>query len=158
MASNSRNTVRTLLQVFLALVIAGLAYYLYYSITAPYEVIERQREMTQLTRERMTQIRTAMVHHNEVRDGYPHSLDSLVEFVKTDSLLVNARDSVFGISEGSEFNPDSLPYSPRTGNRFVLEVNDTLETPTYVLRDPDSGDSIGTVTPDITELNAASWE
>lgn len=158
MASNSRNTTRTILQVFLAIVIAGLAYYLYYSITAPYELIERQRERTQMTRERMTQVRTAMVHHNEVKGGYPHSLDSLVEFVKTDSLLTTARDSVFEISEDSEFNPDSLPYSPRTGNRFELEVNDTLETPTYVLRDPDSRDSIGTVGTDITDLNAASWD
>ncbi len=158
MASNSRNTARSFLQVFLALVIAGLSYYLYHSITAPYDRIERQREITQMTRQRMTQIRTAMVRHNEVRDGYPQSLDSLVEFVKTDSLLVNARDSVFELAEGTEFNPDSLPFSPRTGNRFELEVNDTLETPTYVLRDPDSRDSIGTTTGDITDLNAASWE
>ena len=158
MASNSRNTARTFLQVFLALVIAGLSYYLYYSITAPYERIERQREITEMTRKRMTQVRTAMVRHNEVKGGYPHSLDSLVAFVKTDSLLVNARDSVFELTEGTDFNPDSLPYSPRTGNRFELEVNDTLETPTYVLRDPDSRDSIGTVGADITDLNAASWE
>lgn len=158
MASNSRNTARSFLQVFLALVIAGLSYYLYHSITAPYEKVERQRELTEMTRQRMKQVRTAMVRHNEARDGYPHTLDSLVEFVKTDSLLVNARDSVFDLAEGAEFNPDSLPYSPRTGNKFILEVNDTLETPTYVLRDPDSRDSIGTVGADITELNAASWE
>ena len=158
MASNSRNTARSFLQVFLALVIAGLAYYLYHSITAPYERVERQRELTEMTRERMTQIRTAMVRHNEVKDGYPSSLDSLVEFVKTDSVLVNARDSVFELQQGEEFDPDSLPYSPRTGNKFILAVNDTLQTPTYVLKDPDSRDSIGTTAPDITDLNAASWQ
>lgn len=158
MASNSRNTGRIVLQVVLAVVIAGLSYYLYYSITEPYEQVQRQEELTELTRERMKQVRTAMVRHNEVKEGFPHTLDSLVEFAKTDSLISEARDSVFELGPNEELNLDSLPYSPRTGNKFLLEVNDTIEVPTYVLKDPDSADSIGTSGGDITQRNAASWE
>jgi hypothetical protein len=41
---------------------------------------------------------------------------------------------------------------------FELTVNDTARVKTYLLKDPDSDDQIGTVEPDVTRLNAASWE
>ena len=63
-------------------------------------------------------------------------------------------DSVFG----DGFMPDSLPFSPRTGNPFEYAVNDTGRVVIYLLKDPDSDDRIGALTPDITLLNAASWE
>lgn len=158
MASNSGETVRKVVQVVLAIVIAGLAYYLYYSITEPYERIERQRELTELTRQRMMDIRAGMIRHKEVRDSFPDSLGQLKQFIQEDSLTWAARDSIFETAaQDVEFNIDSLFYSPRTGNRFVLVVNDTLPTPTYVLRDPDSEDSIGTSGSDVTRINAPSW-
>lgn len=146
--------VRIGIQVVLAVAIVVLAVILYQSITEPYEVIKRQRALTQDTRERMSHIRTAMVRHDRVHGRFPSTLDSLVMFVKQDSLLTEKQDSVFG----EAIVPDSLPYSPRTGKRFELTVNDTSRVATYLLEDPDTGDRIGTVEPDVTRLNAASWE
>lgn len=153
MALESRG-LRVGLQIVLAIVIVVLGYVLYESITEPYQVIERQREVTERTRERMSNIRTAMIHYERQNERYPLTLDSLVNFVKTDSLLSIRRDSVFGAS----VVPDSLPYSPRTGRMFELAVNDTARVKTYLLEDPDSDDRIGTLEPDVTRLNAASWE
>lgn len=146
--------VRIAVQVVLAVAIAVLAYILYQSITEPYAIIERQRALTEQTRERMAHVRTAMVRYERVNERFPTTLDSLVMFVKEDSLMQLKADSVFG----AEVVPDSLPFSPRTGKRFDLTVNDTSRVKIYLLEDPDSDDHIGAVQPDITRLNAASWE
>ncbi len=153
MASSSQG-IRVALQILLAIVIVGLSYWLYVSITEPYAVVERQRAMTDLTRTRMDYVRKAMVRYEQVNNRYPSSLDSLVIFVRQDSVFQADGDSLFGPS----FVVDSLPYSPRTGNRFKLAVNDTARVKTYLLEDPDSDDHIGTVASDVTRLNAASWE
>lgn len=144
---------RVAIQIVLAIAIIGLAYYLYVSITEPYNVIERQEELTRQTRERMTQIRTAQVEFEKRYDYFTGSLDTLVIFLK-DSLTEQQVDSLYSAS----FVPDSLPFSPRTGNRFVLSINDTLSVDVYLLEDPDSDDQIGTLTADVTQVNAASWE
>ena len=153
MASSSRG-VQTALQVVLALAILVLTYFLYESITAPYEAVERQKELTERTRERMSEIRSAMIEHNRREGRFITTLESLVMWLKTDSAMVAQADSVFGMG----FMADSLPFSPRTGNRFELAVNDTSRTATYRIDDPDSDDHIGTLTGDVTQLNAASWE
>src|SRR5690606_7571302 len=106
------------------------------------------------TRDRMSNVRAAMIHYERIHNRYPLTLDSLVQFVKTDSLLAIKADSVFG----DEVNPDSLPYSPRTGQMFELAVNDTARVKTYLFKDPDTDDQIGTIAPDVTRLNAASRE
>lgn len=153
MASSSRG-LQTGLQIVLGIAIVALAYVLYVSITEPYDRVERQKEITDLTRERMRDVRTAMVQYERVNDRYITSLDSLVMWVKADSFMTATTDSLFG--QGT--NVDSLVYSPRTGKMFELTVNDTTRVATYELRDPDSNDAIGTTTGDVTRLNAANWE
>lgn len=145
---------RTGIQAVLAIVIVGLGYYLYLSITEPYEEILRQEELTERTRDRMDDIRAVMIRYEEMNDRYVTSLDSLLDFAKQDSLISLKVDSLFG--EG--FVLDSLIYSPRTGKPFELAVNDTGRVAIYLLTDPDSDDKIGSLTPDITMINAASWE
>ncbi|WP_456427367.1 hypothetical protein [Rhodocaloribacter sp.] len=145
---------RVALQIVLGIVIVILAYYLYVSITEPYKVIERQKELTRLTRERMDDVRTALVLYERDKDRFPLTLDSLVMYVKTDSVFMLHADSIFG----GPVNPDSLPYSPRTGKPFEYAVNDTAKVKIYLLKDPDSDDQIGSLIPDVTLLNAASWE
>ena len=70
------------------------------------------------------------------------------------SLASVAGDSLFGPG----FNPDSLLFSPRTGDRFVYALNDTGRVAIYLLKDPNTEDQIGSAVPDVTQLNAASWE
>jgi len=82
------------------------------------------------------------------------TLDSLMIFAKGNDFLRAKSDSLFG----NGFNLDSLTYSPRTGKRFGYALNDTSRVKIYELKDPDSDDVIGTLEPDITQVNAASWE
>lgn len=153
MASNSQG-IRVGIQIVLAIVIIGLAYWLYVSITEPWKVVERQQELTERTRDRMDEVRAALIRFEEREDRFPYSLDSLQIWIQTDSLMRLQADSLFG----SSFNADSLIYSPRTGKQFEYAVNDTARVMMYRLKDPDSDDVIGTLEPDPTELNAASWE
>lgn len=142
------------IQIVLAIAIVGLAFFLYQSITKPWERVERQREMTERTRARMDDIRSALIRYEREEGRYPLTLDSLVTYIGTDSLLQAEADSIFG----ADFNLDSLLYSPRTGQPFEYAVNDTARVKTYLLEDPDSDDAIGTLEPDPTRLNASNWE
>jgi hypothetical protein len=153
MASSS-GTIQTVIQVVLALVIAGLAYVLYQSITEPYERIERQEAITEATRARMANIRTALVDYERDSAAYPDSMGALLKHIRNDSTLSARQDSVFG----TRLNLDSLFYSPRTGTAFSYTVSDTGRVETYLLEDPDTDDKIGTLTGDPTQANAASWE
>lgn len=153
MASSSQG-IRIGIQIVLAIVIIGLGYWLYLSITEPWAVVERQQELTEQTRARMDNVRAALIRYEEREDRFPSSLDSLHMWVQTDSVIQAHADSLFG----SGFDADSLIYSPRTGKKFEYAVNDTARVMMYQLKDPDSRDVIGTLEPDPTELNAASWE
>jgi hypothetical protein len=153
MASSSQG-IRTAVQVLLAIVIIALFYWLYVSITAPYAAVERAREVTELTRDRMELVRTSLVTYERQEDTFPSTLDSLMLWIRSDSFMVANRDSLLGRT----VNYDSLFYSPRTGNRFLYSLNDTGRVAIYLLKDPDSEDQIGSELPDVTQLNAASWE
>lgn len=151
MASNS---LRVGLQILLWVLIIGLSYVLYRSITEPYELIERQQELTDMTRLRMDKIRQVAIHFETHHDRFPATLDSLSLYAMQDSAFLAVRDSIFG----DGFPIDSLMYSPRTGKRFAYAINDTSRVNTYLLEDPDSKDKIGTLLSDVTLVNAASWE
>ncbi|MEL6769938.1 MAG: hypothetical protein AAFN13_03900 [Bacteroidota bacterium] len=149
---------RIAIQLVLAVAIVALGYYLYFRITEPGKQYERQLELTDLTRERMNHLRTAMIAFERENDYYTRDLDSLVAFVKADSLIMARRDSVFQLEPGQTILVDSLPFSPRTGTRFQLSVNDTSDVDIYLLQDPDSDDQIGSAEPIASMRNAANWE
>ncbi len=147
-----------LLSLVLGIIIIALGYYLYRSIVDPYqEVIERE-QITEQVRERMKTVRDALIHFDQRTGDFPPTeggLDSLVQFLKTDSLMVAARDSLF---DTAPFNPDSVIYSPRPPHpKFEYTLNDTLRPPIYLLEDPDTDDHIGSLT-NTSVLNAANWE
>jgi hypothetical protein len=145
-----------IIQLILAIIIAALAYVLYHSIKDPYKAIERQEELTELTRGRMEHIRTGLTRFYELNERFPLTLDTLVTFVQEDSLLVARPDSFFTMTP---YYPDSLPFLPRDPERsFEYAVNDTSRIKIYFLKDPDTDDTIGALTPDITMVHAASWE
>jgi len=146
--------IRIGIQVVLVFLILGLSYYLYYSITEPFDRIERQQQMTEDTRTRMSNIRTALIDYERDSTSFPDSLLVLRAHIQNDSVLSTAQDSVFG----GPINLDSLFFSPRTGKQFQYTVNDTGRVATYLLKDPDSEDQIGTLEPDPTRTHAASWE
>ena len=147
--------VKVVIQIVLGLVIIALGYWLYISITAPWEAVERERAVTAMTRDQMDKVRIALIRHERVEDRFPGTLDSLLIWIRQDSVIQSNPDSVF---ERMNINLDSLVYSPRTGNRFLYTLNDTGRVKIYLLKDPDSDDRIGSESPDVTQLNAASWE
>ncbi len=147
---------RTTLQVVLAIVIAGLAYFLYYSVTEPYEAIEREQRRVEEVRNRMVDIRTALNRYERDSTSYPDSLDQLMAHIESDTELLDNRDSLFQTS----FELDSMFYSPRNGEPFIYTLSDTGQVATYLLEAPapDTTDQIGTLTGDPTRTNVASWE
>ncbi len=153
MASGSQNK-RVIIQVVLGILILCMGYFLYDSITEPWAAVERQEELTERTRLRMSNVRAALIRFDERTGRFPGSLDSLHIWVQTDSTMQAHSDSLFG----SGANIDSFIVSPRTGKQFEYEINDTSRVMVYLLSDPDSNDEIGTLEPDPTRLNAASWE
>ena len=149
----SSQGLRIAIQVLLGIAIIALGYWLYVSITAPWAAVEQERAITAETRGQMNKVRLALITHERALDKFPSTLDSLVIWVRTDSATVVDWDSLYGV------NPDSMLYSPRTGNRFLYTLIDTGRVAIYLLKDPDSDDQIGSTNPDdITTLNAASWE
>lgn len=140
----------------LAVVIIFLAWLLYDSITTPYKKIEKQREVTEHVRHRMTVVRDALVEHQRRESKFPQTLDDLITWLKTDDAIAASADSLFQFRPPYTYNPDSLVFSPRTGNRFQYTLNDTLRPNVYLLVDPDSDDAIGSLDR-TTLLNATNW-
>ena len=153
MASNARK-IQSGIQVVLAIVIVGLCYVLYTSIVEPYQRVIRAQEVTEMTRERMDELRTSMIMYEREHGRFVSTVDSLVMWLRNDSLMSIKSDSIFG----KVLMLDSLAYSPRTGRAFELTINDTSDVAIYLLKDPDSDDTIGSLVPDLTLLHAASWE
>lgn len=160
--AQGNSAVRIGIQVVLAVVIVVGAYLLYHAITDPWNTYQAEQRETTMTRARMDNIRTALIAYRDDAERYPTSLDSLVTFVKTDSAYIGEDLSeVFVIPEGTSFDPDSLPFSPRSGSPYVYEVvrNDSANVEIYYLQDPDNPeDFIGAREPDPARRNAASWE
>lgn len=144
--------------LFLWLVIIGLGYLLFDSIWSPYqEVLEQRRAQTEV-RDRMESIRDALIAYNRANEQFPENLDQLEEFLRTDSLMVAQRDSLFAKGFSSGFDLDRFTYTPRaSGSRFEYARNDTLRPQIYLLTDPDSEDRIGSLQR-TTLLNASSWD
>lgn len=141
-------------QIGLGIVIAVLAFFLYDSITAPWEAVEREQRLTDMTRARMDQVRIALRHFEDANDRFPGTIDSLVAWVAEDSVMSLNPDSVFH----GPFDPTQVLNSARSGARFTYVLNDTGRVKVYYLKDPDSDDHIGSTEPDISALHAASWE
>lgn len=158
MASSGASGSDLAVRALLGLLIVGLCVVLFYVTVVPAQRAEAAQRETDLTRERMGDVRTALIAYRDSMQGYPSTLDSLVLFVRSDSAF-NAE------IEGQEerlrpLNVDSLVYSPRTGNRFLYEVvEDTTGLQIYWVGDPDMvEDSIGARIPNPALRNAASWE
>jgi hypothetical protein len=150
-----------LLSIVLGIIILVLGYYLYHSIVDPYQQVIERQQMTERVRTKMTIIRDALNYYKTNKGDYPPSeggLDSLVSFLKTDSLMVAQGDSLFTVAGQDTFNPDSLIFSPRPPHkRFEYTLNDTIRPQIYLLADPDTDDRIGDLNR-TTLLNAASWK
>lgn len=159
MASTGASGSELAIRAVLGLLIVGLVVVLFFVTVVPAQRAAAAQRQTDLTRERMSDIRTALITYRDSFDVYPSSLDSLILYTRTDSAF-QAQSS----AQENRLRPvsiDSLLYSPRTGTRFQYEVveDDSTGLQIYWLADPDmESDSIGARDPNPALRNAASWE
>jgi type II secretory pathway pseudopilin PulG len=139
-------------------VIIGLAYVLFDSIYTPYQKIVEQRQETEQVRDRMEAIRDALIQYQRDNETFPANLDSLVTYLKTDSLMIARADSLFGRPAIVPYDVDRFTYTIReSGSRFEYALNDTLRPQIYLLSDPDTDDKVGSLER-TTMLNASNWD
>ncbi len=147
-----------LIGILLWVVIMGLGYVLFDSIYSPYQEVVKQREEIRQVRDRMEALRDALIAYQRTKEAFPENLDQLVDFLKSDSLMVARGDSLFRRPAHIAYNPDEFTYTIRpSGSRFIYTRNDTLRPQIYLLRDPDSEDRIGSMER-TTLLNASNWD
>src|SRR5690554_2506631 len=109
---DQRNKIIT---VVLGVIIIGLSYWLYDSLVTPYQQVLEKRAETELVRNRMLNVRDALIQYEAKNNEFPPSvggLDSLVNFIKSDSVMMSLSDSLFSNTFTSGFKPDSLIFSP----------------------------------------------
>ncbi len=154
---DTRNKV---LSIVLGIVILALSWLLYDSIVTPYQEVLEREAMTERVRYHMSTVKDVLIQY-DVRFGkYPPEeggLDSVVQFVQTDSAMMAISDSLL-LYQGESIVVGQLIYSPRDQQRFIYSVNDTIRPPLYLLQDPseDYDDAIGSLSR-TTMRNAPNW-
>lgn len=156
MTVDTRNKI---LSIVFAIIIVVLAIVLVRSIVIPYQKVEKRQAMTEHVRTRMLHIRDALISYERQMGKFPPNkggLDSLVTFLRTDSVMKTKVDSLF-YSEEYGVVKDSIIYSPRPPHKkFKYAKTDTLIREIYVLKDPGSKAQIGSLT-NTTLINTPNW-
>ncbi|WP_234567556.1 hypothetical protein [Rhodohalobacter sp. 614A] len=154
------NTRNNILTIVLAVLIVILSWFLYRSLVEPYQRVLEEEAMVERVRHRMEVVRDVLVQYKNRKGDFPPTdggLDSLVTFLKTDSLMVARGDTLFEFMAPDSYSPDSVIYSPRPPHvRFEYTLNDTLRPQIYLLKNPESEDAIGDLER-TTLLNAPNW-
>jgi len=141
----------------LKIVIVLLIGVLVYTIWEPFDVIRTEERNRTESRLRMGNIRNAQMAYYSSYQTYQQDLDSLIYWIRTDSLVVAKQDSIFTPLSGGVFVPESLKYSPASHTEYEIQVDDTSSTHRYVIRCPDDFGFVGDLD-DVSQLHRASWE
>lgn len=156
------------------------------AIVEPREIVVFEKYNKTESRLRMKNLREAQILYFKKHDRYTDNLDELVVFINTpfvdsvrnafDSLSMRASDPFSELSTGL-FSPESLYFTPKSHNRYIMLVDTTtsydtvitsrgkflrVDTTTSVgtkfrIEDPDGYGTIGDLFNDALK-NTASWE
>jgi hypothetical protein len=157
------------------------------AIIDPKDAVETQKYFQNETHLRMSNLKQGEILWQEKYGRFTGDLDSLVSFIQSDPMVdsvMHGYDTLsrrqtnpfFSLSSGS-FTPESLYFSPRTHQKFLLRVDTTtvadtvidrrgkitrIDTTTtignlYYIEDPDGNGTIGSTTDEALK-NTASWE
>ena len=167
--------------IILALVLIKVA------IIDPKAAVETEQYYKDETHLRMDNLKQGEILWHAKFGKFTGNLDSLVQFIKTDSsvdsaihgfdTLSNRPTNPFVNLSNGAFTPESLYFTPRTHQRFILKVDTTtsldtvinrrgkitrIDTTTtmgnlYLLDDPDGNGSIGSTTDEALK-NTATWQ
>lgn len=129
---------RKVLQIVLAIAAIALAYLLYESIMEPIRFEQERAKRYSAVIERLKDIRKAQVAYKDVYNRYTGSFDTLVEFIKTDSMpLVKAMGTIpeeFIDSLKSRTKAEQLALKMGLISRDTIRINikDTLFGKEYI--------------------------
>ncbi len=157
------------------------------AVLDPSAEVEAEKYYKTETRLRMANLKEAQILFEKKNGAFTASLDKLIDFLKNDRFVdsvINAFDSLTmkpanpfrNLSDGT-FTPDSLFLSPKSFQRFVMNidtsvVSDTVVNPAgkvlrvdtktvigtkYYIEDPNGYGTIGSIDNDALK-NTASWE
>ena len=129
----------------LYLVIAILAYILIrVAIIDPTEHIEQETYFRSESQLRMDNIRQAQILWEKQNKNYSDNLDSLVNFIKTDSTvnsliigvdtLTNRSTNPFKILTSGDFTVDSLFFSPKSHSSYSVKIDTSVSIDTVINR------------------------
>ncbi|MBN1300805.1 MAG: hypothetical protein JW995_06280 [Melioribacteraceae bacterium] len=129
----------------LYVIIIALVYVLIHvAIVEPTNVIERRTYIKNESRLRMSNLKEAQILWERNYGKFTDNLDSLINFIKTDTTVANliaGFDSVrmrstnpFDPLLNGEFIPDSLYYYPGNGLRYIMKVDTSIIMDTIINR------------------------
>jgi hypothetical protein len=143
--------------ILLKIIIVLLLAVLIYTLWQPYEFKRTEARQLSESRLRMTNIRNAQMFHYREFQTYQRDLDTLITWIKSDSLVIAKSDSLFRPLLVGEFVADSLRYSPRTHRQYIIEVDDSSSTHRYYIECPDGFGFVSSID-DLSQLHRPSWE
>lgn len=157
------------------------------AIIDPKEVVAIEKYNKTESRLRMSNLKEAQILWEKKYGRFASSLDSLINFVKYDSMVkkvMTGYDSLsrrptnpfLKLSHG-EFTPDSLYRTPKSWQFYILQVDTSEQADTivnrqgkilrvekytvigkrYYIEDPDGYGTVGSLTDDARK-NTSSWE
>jgi hypothetical protein len=157
------------------------------AIVDPKEIVKEEKYNRKESRLRMSNLKEAEILFQKKYGRYTANLDTLINFVKEDPMvdsLMTAIDSMtmrtanpFKPLSHGEFVADSLYKTPKSNERYLVQIDTTLDVDTvinqrgkilrvdstmtmgnlYYIEDPDGYGSIGSVDNEALK-NTASWE
>ena len=130
--------------VLYAVIIALVYVLIRVAIIEPAEVIERENYIRAESRLRMANLREAQILWEEKYGSFTDNLDSLINFVMTDTTvkkvmvgydsLAQRSTNPFKLLSHGEFTPESLYTYPRNGLRYIMEVDTNISIDTIINR------------------------
>ena len=144
---------KRVIQIVLLIAAAGLAYVLYQQIMIPVKFNETQALREQAVIQRLKDIREAQRAYKSVYGKYTPSMDTLINFVKNDSMSyeikMRSEDDSAAVAEGrvktikvkyavidtifnKNFKADDLRYIPFSNGQEFIMAADTLVTASKV--------------------------
>ncbi|MBD3410755.1 MAG: hypothetical protein GF419_11180 [Ignavibacteriales bacterium] len=145
MSENERRHDPWWLHLILYSVIAVLAYMLaQVAIIQPGEIVAQENYYKNESRLRMKNLMEAEILWEERHGKFTGSLDSLITFVKTDSLvqamfagkvidsITNDTVNPFHPLTSGEITPDSFRFTPKTGEEFIVKIDTTTQLDSLV--------------------------
>ncbi len=157
------------------------------AVLDPNEIVAQEKYNKQESRLRMKNLKEAEILWYNKHGKFTANLDSLIEFIKNDPYVDSVRNAFDSLSRrpadpfvklsSGEFIPDSLYRTPKSQQRYILQIDSSVNVDTvvnrsgkvirvdstavtgtlYYLEDPDGYGTVGS-TDNPALKNTSSWE